>query len=135
MGSAPLLSAAEKESFQSTSNLPDAVGCIHVSTALYVPSHFPCCLSNQIRLLPDVSHLAESVAHAAVRFSQGFKHFTKSSKKFDKTLNSSAVADRMLSFNKRNGKVLVQLTPMMHGKLRNRQAGRGVMAPSGDLGC
>lgn len=86
MGFAPLLSAEEKESFQSSSNLPDAVGRIHVSTALYVPSHFPGCLSNQIHLLPDVAHLAESVAHAAVRFTQRFKDFTKSSKNLTRHL-------------------------------------------------
>lgn len=86
MGSAPPLSAEEKDSFPSNSNLPDAVERTHVSTALYVPSHFPGCLSDWIRLLPDVAYLAESVAHAAATFSQRFKVFTKSSKKLTRRL-------------------------------------------------
>lgn len=86
MGSAPPLSAGKKDSFPSNSSLLDAMGCTHVSTALYIPSHFPGCLSNWIHLLPDVAHLAESVAHAAARFSQRFKVFTKSSKRLTRCL-------------------------------------------------
>lgn len=85
MDPAPPLSAGEKDSFPSNSSLPNAVGRTHVSTAFCVPSHFPDCLSDWIRLLPDVAHLAESVAHAAARFSQRFKVFTKSSKKLTRS--------------------------------------------------
>lgn len=77
----PLSAEEEKVSFPFDRNLPGAVGQAHVPTALYGPSNFPGCLSNRIHLLPDIAHLAESVAHAAARFSQRFRVFTKSSKK------------------------------------------------------
>ena len=82
----PLSAEEEKDSFPFNHTLPDAVGRARVPTALYGPSHFPGCLSDRIHLLPDVAHFAESVAHAAARFSQRFRVFTKSSRKLTRRL-------------------------------------------------
>lgn len=65
----PLSAEEEQDSSQFNHSLLDAVGCACVPNST---SHFPCCLSSQIYLLPDVAYLAESAAHAGARFSYGF---------------------------------------------------------------
>lgn len=70
LDSALPLSAEEKQdSSQFNHSLLDAVGCAYVPNST---SRFPCCLSSQIHLLPDVAYLAEPAAHAGARFSYGF---------------------------------------------------------------
>lgn len=74
-----LLCAEEKDGFLTNHNLMDAMRHAHVITAVYGPSHFPACLAEEIHLLPDIAHLAESAAHAAAKFSQRLRVVTKSS--------------------------------------------------------
>lgn len=58
--------------------------------------------------------------------------FIKSSKKLSSLLQ---VCRGWQGAELQQGKALVPLAPMMHGKLRSSQAGRKVMLPYGDSGC